>query len=90
VFWNKTADCNKFAVNASCDAGLPVLQQLKAMCDGKQSCRFNTSHPVFQQQPPHAGCGNVPLSSLRLAVRATGCKFGTGSGIVFNFREQLV
>ena len=89
AFWNKTADCTAFAANASCDAGPAVLQQLKALCDGKQSCRFNTSHAIFQQQPPHAGCGNVPLSSLRLAARASGCQFGTGSGIVFNFREQL-
>ena len=86
-WWHKTANCSAFAVNTSCDAGPAVLQQLKALCDGKQSCRFNTSHPVFQR--PHAGCGNVPLSSLRLAARASGCQFGTGSGVVFNFRERL-
>ena len=84
----RTATCSSFAVNASCDAGLAVLQQLKALCDGKQSCRFNTSHPVFTR-PASVACANVPLSALRLAARATGCRFGTGSGVIFNFREQL-
>ena len=85
-----TANCNNFAVNATCDAGPAVLQQLKVMCDGKQSCRFNTSHPVFARPASSVGaCASLPLSDLLLAVRATGCKFGTGSGVIFNFREQL-
>lgn len=68
-----------------------MLQQLKALCDGKQSCRFNTSHPVFTR-PAAPGCGGVgvPLSTLRLAVRASGCQLGTGSGIILNFRERHV
>ena len=84
----RTANCSSFVTNSSCDAGPAVLKQLKALCDGKQSCRLNTSHPVFTR-PTSGACGDVPLSDLKLAVRATGCQFGTGSGVVFNFRERL-
>ena len=84
----RTANCSSFVTNSSCDAGPAVLKQLKALCDGKQSCRLNTSPPVFTR-PTSGACGDVPLSDLKLAVRATGCQFGTGSGVVFNFRERL-
>ena len=81
-------DCAAFAVNPACDAGPAVLIRLKQLCDGQQTCRVNTSDAIFQMLPSgkHAvGC-NAPL---RLAVRATGCRLGTGGGERAWFRESL-
>ena len=80
-----------------CDAGPSVLARLKALCDGKQSCRLYTNDSIFSLPMP----ANVPgcsasnasdppqLSSLVLAVRAAGCAQGTGGGGNAWFRETL-
>lgn len=73
--------CSVFAKNSSCDAGPGVLAQLKAQCDGKQSCSIDLKS--LSLPPPAEGCGRNPLN---LAVRATGCKQGTA---VADFRENL-
>lgn len=85
---NTQPQCAEFKTNAGCDAGLGVLQRLKALCDGKQSCRFNTSDPVFAHPLTNssAACGK---EKLRLAVRASGCQQGTGGGARAWFRETL-
>ena len=69
-----------------------MVQRLKELCDGKQSCRVNTSDPVVFAPPAlgtnsSSACGSEP--KLRLAVRASGCQQGTGGGARAWFRESL-
>ena len=88
-----TADCAEFeASGTGCDAGPAVLARMKALCDGRQSCRVNTTDPVFTTLPPSTspGCSSVDAKNpLLLAVRATGCAQGTGGGGNVWFRESL-
>ena len=75
--------CSAFAVNTSCDGGHAVLARVKALCDGKQSCKIDP-----RQFAPPSGCAD-PSSSvvpLRLAVKASGCTQGTAYA---GFREKL-
>jgi len=85
------ADCTEFKVSSTgCDAGPAVLARMKALCDGKQSCRVNTTDPVFLPPPASPGCSSVDAKNpLMLAVRATGCAQGTGGGGNVWIRESL-
>jgi len=91
-----SATCAAFQTTR-CDAGPTVLARLKALCDGKQSCRIYTNDSIFSLPMPNGvpGCSasnasDPPeLSGLVLAVRATGCAQGTGGGGNAWFRESL-
>ena len=71
-------DCTTFAVNESCDGGAEVMRRMKALCDGKQSCRVDPNH---FSAPTSCGAGR-----LWLAVHASGCVQGA---VVAGFREHL-
>lgn len=77
-------DCAAFAANTECDAGPAVLQQIKSMCDGKQSCRFTWDNLTLPTLPP--SCDPAKKESFRLAVKASGCQQGTATA---SFREHL-
>ena len=88
----QTINCAAFKESSTgCDAGPEVLARVKALCDGKQSCRINTTDPIFSLPLPNTpGCNDKNATNpLQLAVRSTGCTLGTGGGQRAWFREAL-
>ena len=83
----RSINCAAFK-RSGCDAGPAVLARVKSLCDGKQSCRLNTTDRIFTMLPPTTpGCSTG--TPLQLAVRATGCAQGTGGGERAWVREAL-